>query len=187
MHENERFMVYELDDSGEKKKVEVAKDGLQSFLILYPEQVFVIIREDLRKIFIWKGPRSPIRKRFVSSRTTIALQEELRRECGLLPCKIISVDVGDEPLEFLSAFSFPPSGNALRKIMRMMGDIRELTLTRKFLPEMFTADLLENSKTDGDPTFKPFTLEYFKFCGILTRVHKTEIIFFEDKVNLRIS
>ncbi|KKL26501.1 hypothetical protein LCGC14_2394680 [marine sediment metagenome] len=51
MNENERLMVYELDDSGEKKKVEVAEEELQSFLISHPEQVFVIIREDLRRIF----------------------------------------------------------------------------------------------------------------------------------------
>ncbi|MFX0144389.1 MAG: hypothetical protein ACFE9C_09950, partial [Candidatus Hodarchaeota archaeon] len=78
MENHEKFMVYELDDSGEKKKIKVDEDKLQVFLISHPEQVFVIIREDLRRIFIWKGPKSPIRKRFVSSRSTIALQEELR-------------------------------------------------------------------------------------------------------------
>ncbi|MHA2282405.1 MAG: hypothetical protein ACXAC5_16300 [Promethearchaeota archaeon] len=183
MKENERFMVYELDDSGEKRKVEITEAYLQSFLILHPEQVFVIIREDLRKIFIWKGPKSSTRKIFVSSRKTIALQEELRRECGLRHCKIISVDVGDEPLEFLSAFDFPHAGNALRKIKRMMGEIRELTLTRKNLPELFTPDLLENSKTDGLPTFRPIILNYFESCGIFSRFHESEIIFFEDIIS----
>ncbi len=180
MNENERLMVYELDDSGEKKKVEVVEDELQLFLISHPEQVLVIIREDLRRIFIWKGPKSPIRSRFVSSRTTIALQEELRMEFGLRPCKIISVDVGDEPLEFLSAFNFPHTGIALRKIIRMMGEVKTLTLTRKYLPEIFTADLLENSKTDGLPTFRPLTLGYLKSCGILIRFHDTNVKFFKD-------
>ena len=180
MNENERLMVYELDDSGEKKKVEVAEDELQSFLILHPEQVFVIIREDLRRIFIWMGPKSPIRSRFVSPRTTIALQEELRMEFGLRSCKIIPVNVGDEPLEFLSAFNFPHTGIALKKVMRMMGEVKKLTITRKFLPEIFTADMLENSKIDGLPTFRPFTLGYFKSCGILTRFHGTKVIFFKD-------
>ena len=178
MTEYETFMVYELDDSGDKNKISMAEEELQSNL--HPEQVLVIVHEDLRRIFIWKGPKSPIRKRFISSRTTIALQEELRMECGLHPCKIISVDVGDEPLEFLSAFHFPPAGNALRKIMRMMGKVRELTITRKYLPEIFTADLLENSKIDGLPTFRPHILEYFESCGISTRFHDTKVIFFED-------
>jgi len=89
MNENERLMVYELDDSGEKRKVEVAEEELQTFLISHPAQVFVITREDLRRIFIWKGPKSPIRSRYVSSRTTMALQEEVKMEFGLHPCKII--------------------------------------------------------------------------------------------------
>ena len=180
MNENERLMVYELDDSGEKKKVEVSEEELQIFLISHPEQVFVIIREDLRRIFLWKGPKSPIRSRFVSPRTTIALQEELRMEWGLRPCKIISVDMGDEPLEFLSAFNFPHTGIALKKIMRMMGEVKKLTLTRRYLPEIFNADLLENSKTDGLPTFRPLTLGYFKSCGILVRFQSTEVKFFRD-------
>ncbi|MFX0004969.1 MAG: hypothetical protein ACFE9J_16000, partial [Candidatus Hermodarchaeota archaeon] len=171
MENHEKFMVYELDDSGEKKKIKVDEDKLQVFLISHPEQVFVIIREDLRRIFIWKGPKSPIRKRFVSSRSTIALQEELRIECRLPPCKIISVDVGDEPSEFLSAFHFPHSGSAFRKIKIMMGEVKEVTITRKYLPEIFAADLLEKSKIDNLPTFKPLILEYFKSCGILSRFH----------------
>ena len=78
MNENERFMVYELDDSGEKKKVEVAEDELQSFLIKHPEQVFVIIREDLRRIFIWKGSKSPVNKRFISSKVARNIQQEFK-------------------------------------------------------------------------------------------------------------
>jgi len=180
MKENERLMVYELYDSGEKRKVEVAEKELQFFLISHPEQVFVIIREDLRRIYLWIGPKSPIRSRFVSSRTTIALQEELRVEFGLPPCKIISVDVGDEPLEFLTAFNFPHTGMALKKIMRMMGKVKEFTLTRKHLPEIFTADMVENSKIDGLPTFRPFTLGYFEACGIITRFQDTKVKFCKD-------
>ncbi len=180
MKNYEKFMIYELDDSGEKIKVEVAEEKLQSFLISHPEQIFIIIREDLKRIFIWKGPKSPIRKRFISPRSTIAFQEELRMEFGLLPCKIISVDVGDEPLEFLSAFQFPYTGKALRKIIIMMGELKEVTIMRKYLPEIFTEDLLENSKVDGLPTFTPLSLEYFKSCGILNRFHNDKIVFFED-------
>ncbi|MFX1379365.1 MAG: hypothetical protein ACFFA4_09740 [Promethearchaeota archaeon] len=180
MKNHENFMVYELDDSGEKIKVELAEEKLQSFLISHPEQVFIIIREDLKRIFIWKGPKSSIRKRFISSRSTIALQEELRMGCGLLPCKIISVDVGDEPLEFLTAFHFPPAGKALRKIIIMMGELKEVEIIRKYLPDIFPKDLLENSKIDGLPTFTPLTFEYFKSCGILTRFHNDKIVFFED-------
>ncbi|MFX1438403.1 MAG: hypothetical protein ACFFAA_14600 [Promethearchaeota archaeon] len=102
MTEIETFMVYELDDSGEKIKLDINEDQLQESL--HPEQVLVIIREDLRRIFIWKGPKSPVRKRFISSRVASSLQEELMKDARYHRCKIVSVDAGDEPTEFLNAF-----------------------------------------------------------------------------------
>ncbi|MFX0022274.1 MAG: Rho termination factor N-terminal domain-containing protein [Candidatus Hermodarchaeota archaeon] len=102
MTEIETFMVYELDDSGERIKLNVEQENLQENL--HPEQVLVIVREDLRRIFIWKGPTSPVRKRFISSRVASALQEELMKDARYHRCKIVSVDAGDEPSEFLNAF-----------------------------------------------------------------------------------
>ncbi|MFX1241330.1 MAG: hypothetical protein ACFFA7_08795, partial [Promethearchaeota archaeon] len=102
MTEIETFMVYELDDSGERIKLDIGQDNLQENL--KPEQVLVIIREDLRRIFIWKGPKSPVRRRFISSRVASALQEELMKDDRYHRCKIVSVDAGDEPSEFLNAF-----------------------------------------------------------------------------------
>jgi len=102
MSEYETFMVYELDDSGEKVRLDIEEEQLKENL--HPEQVLVIIREDLRRIFIWKGPTSPVRKRFISSRVAQTLQEELMKDARYHRCKIVSVDAGDEPSEFLNAF-----------------------------------------------------------------------------------
>ncbi|MFX1374833.1 MAG: hypothetical protein ACFFA0_03370 [Promethearchaeota archaeon] len=102
MTEYETFMVYELDDSGDRNKINIMEEELQSNL--HPEQVLVIVREDIRRIFIWKGPKSPVRKRFISSRVAQELQEELRKDARYHRCKIVSVDAGDEPTEFLNAF-----------------------------------------------------------------------------------
>jgi len=102
MTEFETFMVYELDDSGERIKLDISEEQLQENL--YPEQVLVIIKEDLRRIFIWKGPKSPVRKRFISSRVASTLQEELMKDARYHRCKIVSVDAGDEPTEFLETF-----------------------------------------------------------------------------------
>ncbi len=102
MTEYETFMVYELDDSGERIKLDITEEHLQENM--HPEQVLVIIREDLRRIFIWKGPKSPVRKRFISSRVAATLQEELIKDSRYHRCKIISVDAGEEPSEFLNTF-----------------------------------------------------------------------------------
>ena len=103
MTEYETFMVYELDDSGERGKLEV-NDESEIEELLNPEQVFVIVKEELRRIYIWKGAKSPVRKRFISSRVAQALQEELVKVAAFHRCKIVSVDQGSEPEEFLNVF-----------------------------------------------------------------------------------
>lgn len=97
------FMVYELDDSGERVKLDgVTMGNLES--LLHPEQVLVIVHEQIRRIFIWKGVKSPVRKRFISSRVASQLQEELVKVAAFHRCKIVSIDQGDELEEFLDSF-----------------------------------------------------------------------------------
>ena len=98
----EEFLVYDLENSGDKKKLEITQDEIQAYL--KPEQVLIIIREDLRRIFIWKGSKSPVRKRFISSRVAQELQKELMADARYHRCKIVSIDQGDELQEFLNAF-----------------------------------------------------------------------------------
>ena len=98
----EEFLVYDLENSGEKKKLDINQEELQNHL--NPEQVLIIIREDLRRIFIWKGSKSPVRKRFISSRVAQELQKNLQHDSRYHRCKIVSIDQGDELQEFLNAF-----------------------------------------------------------------------------------
>ncbi len=105
----ENFMVYELDDSGERVKLDVTEDQFREnngSNVLHSAQVVVIVKEDLRRIYIWKGAKSPVRKRFISSRVASALQEELINLAAFHRCKIVSVDQGDEVNDFLNAFHF---------------------------------------------------------------------------------
>jgi len=96
--ELEDFLVFEIDESGERKQVEdITPQTLRT--ILHAKQVLVILRWDLRRIFIWKGSASPIKKRFISARIATELRGELTG--GV---KIVSVDQGDEVKEFLDAF-----------------------------------------------------------------------------------
>ncbi|MFX1478110.1 MAG: hypothetical protein ACFFCI_08255 [Promethearchaeota archaeon] len=134
MIEYETFMVYELNDTGERKRLNIGEDELQSNL--NQEQVLVIVREDLRRIYIWKGPKSPVRKRFISSRVAQELQQELRLDSRYHRCKIVSVDAGDEPVEFLNAFQLEsmevterlPDMRYVRNIERDGGMITKSTI-----------------------------------------------------------
>ncbi|MBY8980968.1 MAG: hypothetical protein KGD72_11305 [Candidatus Lokiarchaeota archaeon] len=98
----DEFIVYDLQNTGDRTRLNIKPEELQNHLD--PEQVLIIIREDLRRIFIWKGSKSPVRKRFISSRVAQDLQRDLIQDARYHRCKIISIDQGDELQEFLSAF-----------------------------------------------------------------------------------
>ncbi|MFX0179870.1 MAG: hypothetical protein ACFE78_06750 [Candidatus Hodarchaeota archaeon] len=98
----EEFIVFELENTGERRKLKINQEELQDHL--NPEQVLIIVREDLRRIYIWKGSKSPVRKRFISSKVAQELQKDLMSDPRYHRCKIVSIDQGDELSEFLNAF-----------------------------------------------------------------------------------
>ena len=105
----QHFMIFMLHDSGEKDQIDITKE---EFLkdnwkkVLLPDQVVLIIDEDLRRMYIWKGAQSSVRKKFIASRVASELQNELANVANFHRCKVVSVDQGDEPSEFLHSFGF---------------------------------------------------------------------------------
>ncbi|NHJ22242.1 MAG: hypothetical protein EAX91_14950 [Candidatus Lokiarchaeota archaeon] len=105
----ENFMVYGLESTGEKVNLNLTEDEFRAENgqnVLDSNQVLVIVKEDLRRIFIWKGVNSHVRKKFISSRIAAELQNNLVNKAHFHRCKIISIDQGDEPDEFMRAFGF---------------------------------------------------------------------------------
>ena len=103
----ENFMVYGLESTGEKVNLNLNEDEFRANNgqnVLDSNQVLVIVKEDLRRIYIWKGVNSHVRKKFISSRVAAELQNDLVNKAHFHRCKIISVDQGDEPDEFMRAF-----------------------------------------------------------------------------------
>jgi len=105
----ENFMIFGLESTGEKVKLDISEDlfcANNGQNILNPHQVLVIVKEDLRRIYIWKGVNSHVRKKFIASRIAAELQNDLVVNGHFHRCKIISVDQGDEPNDFMRAFNF---------------------------------------------------------------------------------
>jgi len=98
----DEFIVFDLENTGERERLDIKQEDLGKQL--KPDQVLIIIREDLRRIYIWKGAKSPVRKRFISSKVAQDLQKELVKDPRYHRCKIVSIDQGDELQEFLNAF-----------------------------------------------------------------------------------
>jgi len=69
---------------------------------------------------------------------------------------------------------------AAEKIEYLMkaNTVNELAIERKYLPEIFSADLLGFSQ-DGLPTLKPFVLKELLLKGILTRFYGNVVKFFK--------
>jgi len=105
----ENFMIFGLESTGEKVKLDISEDEFcvnNGQNILDPHQVLVIVKESIRRIYIWKGVNSHVRKKFIASRIAAELQNDLVVDGHFHRCKIISVDQGDEPNDFLRAFNF---------------------------------------------------------------------------------
>ncbi|MHA1241529.1 MAG: hypothetical protein ACTSQU_12190 [Promethearchaeota archaeon] len=102
-------MIFGLESTGEKVKLDISEDTFRSNNgqnVLDPHQVLIIVKEGLRRIYIWKGVNSHVRKKFIASRIAAELQNDLVINSHFHRCKIISVDQGDEPNEFMRAFNF---------------------------------------------------------------------------------
>ena len=103
MVEIRTFFAYELKDESEFIELNISEKDLIHNLT--PEKVLILIREDLRRIFIWKGAKSSVKKKFISSKAARELQAELMENPSFHHCKIVSVDQGDEVQEFLDIFN----------------------------------------------------------------------------------
>ncbi|MHA1106902.1 MAG: hypothetical protein ACTSPN_14485 [Promethearchaeota archaeon] len=105
----DRFMVFELLDTGERQRLNITEDEFRKSKgagILHPKQVAIIVKEDYRRIFIWKGTEPHVRKKFIASRVAQELQTELVQIGHLHRCKVVTVEQGDETKEFLRVFGF---------------------------------------------------------------------------------
>ncbi len=159
MTDYDYFMVYELLNTGEEQRIEAEENNLQE--ILHPDQVFVIVKEDARRIYIWKGAKSPVRKRFISSRVASKLQEELIKQAAFHRCKIVSVDQGDEPIDFLKTFNLESMEvsekledmryvrNIEKDLTKIRGKVVDANDTEKKEEEEYYSPALEELKSKG--------------------------------------
>lgn len=77
--------------------------------------------------------------------------------------------------------------NAVRKIISIFSkqDVNQITIQRKYLPEIFDSDLLEISKSDGLPTVKAIALNYFLKNEIITNIYDYEVQFIKGNITER--
>jgi hypothetical protein len=67
------------------------------------DQVYLVVDHENRKIYVWKGPKSPVRQKFTSARAASTLRMELG-----MTYKIDSLDAGIEGRDFLALYGEIP-------------------------------------------------------------------------------
>ncbi|MHA2179891.1 MAG: hypothetical protein ACXAAH_00555 [Promethearchaeota archaeon] len=103
------FMIFEVRNNGERSRLNITEEVFHQDngkVILHSSQVAIIVKEGLRRIYLWKGISASVRKKFIASRVASEIQRELMNSSSFHRCKIVSVDQGDEPKEFLNTFDF---------------------------------------------------------------------------------
>jgi len=103
------FMIFEVKDNGEHSRLGITEEVFRQKNgnnVLQPSQTVIIVKEELRRIYLWKGISSSVRKKFIASRVASEIQRELMNSSSFHRCKIVSIDQGDEPNEFLNTFGF---------------------------------------------------------------------------------
>ncbi|MFX0123322.1 MAG: hypothetical protein ACFFAE_06750 [Candidatus Hodarchaeota archaeon] len=99
-----------MNDSEFVKKWSVEDDGtltpvsLSSMSDLANDRVFIIADENARKIFIWKGEKAPVRRKFISAKAA----QQMRQEKYGMVYRIESLDPGLEGTDFLTIFGAAP-------------------------------------------------------------------------------
>ncbi|MFW9903058.1 MAG: hypothetical protein ACFFFH_01885 [Candidatus Thorarchaeota archaeon] len=100
-----------MSDSEFIKKWSVEDDGtltpvsLSSMSDLANDSVFIIADENARKIFIWKGEKAPVRRKFISAKAA----QQMRQEKYGMVYRIDSLDPGLEGVDFLAIFGATPA------------------------------------------------------------------------------
>jgi hypothetical protein len=92
--------MFTVKDDGDLDPVNIRK-----YSDLSEENVFIIADENSRKIFIWKGEKAPVRRKFMSAKAA----QQMRQEKYGMVYRIESLDPGLEGADFLTLFGAAPA------------------------------------------------------------------------------
>ncbi len=114
------LQVYDVVETGELMELSVP-GKLQSEL--NADRVLIIVDNDDRKIWLWKGAEAGVRKKFIAARQGQAV----RSQRGLV-YKVLSVDGGEEPDAFLSLLGVKSKTAAPKKEVEVKVDFPDKTI-----------------------------------------------------------
>lgn len=115
-----RLQVFDVVETGEL--MELAVQG-ELKTELNTERVLIIVDDDNRKIWLWKGAEAGVRKKFIAARQGQAV----RSQRGLV-YKVMSIDGGEEPDAFLTLLGEKPKPAEPKKEVAVQVELPNKTI-----------------------------------------------------------
>ncbi len=115
-----RLQVYDVVETGELMELTIPGELKTE---LNSGRVLIIVDDDDRKIWLWKGAEAGVRKKFIAARQGQAV----RSQRGLV-YKVLSIDGGEEPDAFLSLLGVKPRTPAPKKEVAVQVDLPDKTI-----------------------------------------------------------
>ncbi|MFX1510257.1 MAG: hypothetical protein ACFFBR_08150 [Promethearchaeota archaeon] len=115
-----RLQIYDVVETGEL--MELTTPG-QLKTELNDDRVLIIVDDDDRKIWLWKGAEAGVRKKFIAARQGQAV----RSQRGLV-YKVLSVDGGEEPDAFLALMGEKPKPPEPKKEVEVQVELPNKTI-----------------------------------------------------------
>ncbi|MBD3194398.1 MAG: hypothetical protein GF317_05035 [Candidatus Lokiarchaeota archaeon] len=79
--------------------------------ILENDQCYVIVADDIRKVYLWKGLQSSVRKKFIGAKRS----QEIRGQVGM-HYAVVPQDQGDEEQDFINLIGGPTTDGYAKEI-----------------------------------------------------------------------
>jgi len=115
-----RLQVYDVVETGELMELSIPGELKTE---LGPDRVLIIVNDDDRKIWLWKGAEAGVRKKFIAARQGQAV----RSQRGLV-YKVMSIDGGEEPDAFLALLGEKPKTPAPKPEVAVQVDLPDKTI-----------------------------------------------------------
>jgi hypothetical protein len=94
------ILLFEIDEENEDFK-EIEEEGVLIKDLLDSSSIIIIVDSIDKAIWLWEGKNSGIRKKFIATQNA----PDIRDRYGV-DFKIITVDEGDEPREFMEIIEY---------------------------------------------------------------------------------
>ncbi|MCK4847486.1 MAG: hypothetical protein KAT16_00515 [Candidatus Heimdallarchaeota archaeon] len=122
MSDSELVKKWTVNDDGTLTETSVSSMG-----DLENDSVYIIVDENLRKIFIWKGEQAPVRRKFISAKTA----QQMRQEQYGMVYRIDSLDPGIEGKDFLTLFGGLPTSSQPESAPQRASEIVSRPVTKE--------------------------------------------------------